>query len=358
MASHNAVTAQPTAAKIAANASSARKAAAAARPNRSPTRRVVENCASRASASWMRPLKKGTQRSARQDAAEDETDAEGDQNARQRLFLDPAGERLDRLLALGRQLSIEPLGFVGYAVNRAALDVLQQCAEIRPEGVEIVADGVEIVFASIGLAFGCACFAHALQLLTIDWVPCQDGSTLCRRCGAGLWRLAFRVEHGDAEQHVDLASVLRHGQDEPLDGPDLGVYQINRRSAIEGDFGAFGGGGELRIGRGLRETRMNLVIPAAGRIKLRRFDMFGADQAILEAQRRALDVGQPDQAQQLRYGGGAELLAVGQPAGRRADREPIAGKGVDPGVARRQVAPRRKRTGKGIGHRDPYPLRP
>src|ERR1700733_3363434 len=215
MASHNAATAQPTAAKIAANASSARKAAAAARPNRSPTRRVVENCASRASASWMRPLKKGTQRSARQDTAEDETDAEGDQNACQRLFLDPAGERLDRLLALGRQLSIEPLGFVGYAVDRAALDVLQQCAEIRPEGVEIV-------FASIGLAFGCACFAHAPQLLTIDWVPCQDGSTLCRRCGAGLRRLAFRVEHGDAEQHVDLASVLRHGQDEPLDGPELG----------------------------------------------------------------------------------------------------------------------------------------
>src|SRR5690348_6937746 len=84
-------------------------------------------------------------RSALQQLRADESDPKRNEEARQRTILDPARQRRERFLALGRERAVEPLCLAADSFRRGILHMLHERSDVLLQRGDILDDGVEIV---------------------------------------------------------------------------------------------------------------------------------------------------------------------------------------------------------------------
>src|SRR5512146_653353 len=135
---------QPTAVSTANAAPTAKPVARTPRRAAPPTPRPARiNSASSGAAILSRaPIRR---RSALQELGANEPDPERNEEARQRTILDPARQRRERFLALGRERAVNPPCLAAHGLRRTVLHVLHERSDVLLQGADVLDDGVEIV---------------------------------------------------------------------------------------------------------------------------------------------------------------------------------------------------------------------
>ena len=117
-----------------------------------------------------------------------------------------------------------------------------------------------------------------------------------------------RPRERERQQHVDIAPVLRHRQKDALEFHEILGHMKHRKAAPITHLAVLGHRDEMRESRGADETRKFLVDPFAREVAADDEHLLGAEKPVAEAQGIALNVEQPQPAQEPRDGQRIEVL--------------------------------------------------